>query len=98
MTIKKGMPVYTMISVANRDPDQYDKPLEFNIDRKGMRHLAFGTGTHVCVGNSIARMVIPRLVAKAVQRFPNLRIDPDHGSEWETTPRSRHRGTAPVIL
>lgn len=96
--IKKGMPVYTMISVANRDPDMYENPTEFNIDRKGMRHLAFGNGTHVCVGNSIARMVVPLLVTKIANKFSNLKLDPTKESEWDTTARSRHRGTAPVIL
>lgn len=96
--IAKGMPVYTMISVANRDPDVYENPLQFNIDRKNMRHLAFGTGTHVCVGNSIARMVIPKLVAQVAKRFSGLHLNPDKISEWDTSPRSRHRGTAPVVL
>ncbi|MAT51746.1 MAG: hypothetical protein CMK32_11250 [Porticoccaceae bacterium] len=96
-TILKGMPVYTMISVANRDPDIYENPLEFSVDRKNMRHLAFGNSTHVCIGNAITRMILPKLVVEAAKRLPNLHLNPEAQGEWETTPRSRHRLKVPVI-
>ncbi|HLS98359.1 MAG TPA: cytochrome P450 [Porticoccaceae bacterium] len=96
-TLLKGMPVYTMISVANRDPEVYDNPLEFSVDRKNMRHLAFGNGTHVCIGNAITRMILPKLVVEAARRLPGLRLDPNGEGVWETSPRSRHRLKVPVI-
>ena len=96
-TILKGMPVYTMISVANRDPDVYENPLDFSIDRKNMRHLSFGNGTHVCIGNAITRMILPKLVVEAARRLPGLRLDPNGEGVWETSPRSRHRLKVPVI-
>ena len=95
--ISKGMPVYTMISVANRDPEMYENPNEFNIDRKGKRHFAFGNGVHVCIGNAITRMLLPRLVVEVAKRLPNLRLDTERPVTWETTPRSRHRAIVPLI-
>lgn len=97
-TIPKGMPVYTMISVANRDPDIYADPQEFNIDRPGMRHLSFGNSTHVCIGNAITRMILPKLVVQMAKRFPTLRLDPNESGVWESTPRSRHRIKVPLIV
>ena len=42
---------------ANRDPNQFDAPNEFQIDRpKGKGHLTFGKGAHFCVGASLARL------------------------------------------
>ena len=96
--IARGMPVYTMISVANRDPDIYDKPLEFSIDRPGMRHLSFGNGTHVCIGNAITRMIMPKLVVQMARRFPALRLDDSRQGVWETSPRSRHRKEVPLLV
>src|SRR5690606_24543186 len=96
--IARGMPVYTMISVANRDPDIYDKPLEFSIDRPGMRHLSFGNGTHVCIGNAITRMIMPKLVVQMARRFPAPRLDDSRQGVWETSPRSRHRKEVPLVV
>lgn len=97
-TIARGMPVYTMISVANRDPDVYESPLAFDIDRKNMRHLAFGNGLHVCIGNAITRMMLPKIVIQMARRFPHLRPDSRAMGAWETTPRSRHRAKAPLMI
>ncbi len=96
-TIPEGTPVYTMISMANRDPDQFENPLEFNIDREENRHLAFGNGTHVCIGNAITRMILPKIVVEMANRYPSLRLDPESSGVWETTPRSRHRIKVPLL-
>jgi hypothetical protein len=42
-------------------------------------------------------MVIPKLVAVAVKRFPDLKADPSKAGSWLTTPRSRHRDAVPLI-
>lgn len=96
-TLSEGMPVYTMISVANRDPSVYQNPNEFNIDRPNMRHLAFGNATHVCIGNAITRMILAKLVVEVANRLPSLRLNPDAETVWETSPRSRHRIKVPLI-
>lgn len=96
-TIKQGMPVYTMISIANRDPAAFTDPNQFNIDRQHLRHVSFGNGIHACIGNAVTRNVIPLLIQKTVQRFPNLRVDDSRKTIWETTARSRHRGFQPML-
>jgi cytochrome P450 family 144 len=44
-------------SAANRDPDHFESPGEFRLDRtEGKGHITFGKGTHFCVGAALARL------------------------------------------
>ena len=45
-------------AAANHDARQFDQPQAFNISRADNAHIAFGTGTHVCLGQHIARVEI----------------------------------------
>jgi cytochrome P450 len=46
-----------MWGAANRDPQQFDSPNEFRLDRSGAKgHIAFGKGAHFCVGAALARL------------------------------------------
>ncbi|MDG2051891.1 MAG: cytochrome P450, partial [Myxococcota bacterium] len=59
---------------GNRDPERFEAPNEYRLDRPGDRHLAFGQGRHFCLGAGLARME-GRLVLNALlDRFE--RIEP----------------------
>lgn len=46
-----------MWGAANRDPQQFDRPDEFRLDRSGGKgHITFGKGPHFCVGAALARL------------------------------------------
>ena len=46
-----------MWGAANRDPQQFDTPGEFRLDRPGAKgHITFGKGAHFCVGAALARL------------------------------------------
>ena len=46
-----------MWGAANRDPQQFDRPNEFRLDRSGAKgHVTFGKGAHFCVGAALARL------------------------------------------
>lgn len=55
-TIRKGDWLMLCYGSANRDEEIFPEPFEFNIDRKPNRHLAFGFGAHVCLGQHLAKM------------------------------------------
>ncbi len=51
-----GDAVFGWICMANRDPDLFDRPDEFDLMRKPNRHMAFAGGPHVCLGAPLARL------------------------------------------
>jgi len=56
VTIPAGSVVNVRYAAANRDPQQFECPADMNLDRENLRsHLAFGFGTHHCLGAPLAR-------------------------------------------
>jgi cytochrome P450 family 142 subfamily A polypeptide 1 len=58
---------------ANRDEDVFDDPFTFDIRRDPNPHLAFGQGTHFCVGANLARLELRLLFGAMTSRWTNLR-------------------------
>jgi cytochrome P450 len=54
-TIPAGSRVGVYFGAANRDPEEFDEPEEFRVDRRLDQHLAFGYGIHFCLGSQLAR-------------------------------------------
>lgn len=71
---KRGDRVGCLLAAANRDPQNWDEPARFNPDRPVRPHLAFGVGTHFCVGAPLARLELQIALPILFQRFPNLHM------------------------
>jgi cytochrome P450 len=71
--IKKGESVLIFLAAANRAPDQYESPEEFDIDRANLHHQSFGGGVHFCLGAPLARLEAQIAISTLVRRFPSLR-------------------------
>jgi cytochrome P450 len=56
VAVRKGDLVHLGLASANRDPEHWGHPDEFEVGRTPMRNLSFGWGMHFCLGASIARM------------------------------------------
>src|SRR5262245_3139036 len=54
--VNKGEIAMCWLGSANRDPAVFQDPERFDVDRKESRHLAFGFGTHYCLGSNLARL------------------------------------------
>jgi len=72
--LKKGEKVMLMFESANFDGDQFENPNEFHIDRNPNSHLAFGFGTHFCMGNQLARLELRIMTERLLARLPDLRL------------------------
>jgi P450-derived glycosyltransferase activator len=72
-TIAKGELVATLIGAANRDPEAYERPAEFDLSRPGSPdHLAFSSGIHYCVGQPLARLEGRIALQLLAERMPGL--------------------------
>jgi cytochrome P450 len=79
--VRKGDKIYLSYAAANRDPSVFDAPHIFDITRANARkHLAFGTGPHVCIGARLARMELHALLKQILTRIPDFRISGE--PEW----------------
>ncbi len=54
--IPAGQRVFLLLGSANRDERKYPEPDRFDLDRNARDHLAFGFGTHRCLGAPLARL------------------------------------------
>jgi cytochrome P450 len=69
--------VVTFLGVANRNPKQFPDPDTFDPTRDPNPHMAFGRGAHFCIGAPLARLEGRVALNILLDRFPNLRSDPD---------------------
>lgn len=79
--VKKGDKIVLSYASANRDPSVFENPHKFDITRANARkHLAFGTGPHVCIGARLARMQLFALLREIITRIPDIR--PSAEPQW----------------
>jgi cytochrome P450 family 142 subfamily A polypeptide 1 len=68
-----GERVVLLYPAANRDPAVYDEPDRFDVTRQVSMHLAFGHGTHFCLGANLARLEMRLLLEELTSRITALR-------------------------
>jgi cytochrome P450 family 142 subfamily A polypeptide 1 len=78
VTIKAGQQVVLLYSSANRDPAHFTDPEAFEVRRTPNTHLAFGLGTHFCLGAGLARLEIRVFFEEFVRRVREVRLAPEH--------------------
>jgi cytochrome P450 family 142 subfamily A polypeptide 1 len=77
--IDRGDRVIIIYPSANRDEDVFVDPFTFDITRTPNPHLAFGFGTHLCLGSHQARMTLGEVFGQLSRRITNLAVvtEPD---------------------
>jgi cytochrome P450 len=82
------------IGAANRDPDAFVLPDNFDIARNPNRHLAFAAGAHQCAGMNLARLEGRIAIGRFLTRFPAYEL----ASKPVRSRRARFRGFSALPL
>ena len=69
-----GQKLLLLYPSANRDEDVFTDPFRFDISRTPNEHVAFGFGTHFCLGNALARVEVKTMVDRLLERLPDLEL------------------------
>ena len=73
--VSKGDWLMLSYLAANVDPDGFEDPLRFDVQRTNAdRHIAFGFGVHFCLGAQLARMELRSLYSTLVPRLASVEI------------------------
>ncbi len=76
-TIPAGSKVQMLFASANRDPDQFEAPDEFRLDRERAelgKHVAFGWGIHYCIGAPLARLTTRIVFRTLLDRMTDIEL------------------------
>jgi cytochrome P450 len=73
--IAKGDWLMLCYASGNRDEDVFEEPYVFRADRKPNRHLSFGYGAHLCLGQHLAKMEMRILFEELLPRLETLAFD-----------------------
>jgi cytochrome P450 family 142 subfamily A polypeptide 1 len=72
--LEAGQKLLLLYPSANRDTDVFDDPFRFDVDRHPNDHVAFGFGTHFCLGNSLARVELRVMFEHLLRRLPDIEL------------------------
>src|SRR6185312_1933486 len=76
-SLKQGEKMILLFESANFDETDFGDTENFRIQRDPNSHLAFGFGTHFCLGNQLARIELVNMTRRLVQRLPDLELASD---------------------
>jgi hypothetical protein len=72
--IAEGEKIVMWYGAGNRDPEVFENPDQFDVTRiNASKHIAFGFGSHVCMGQRIANMQLNAAFTQIFERFPNIK-------------------------
>jgi hypothetical protein len=75
VAFERGDTVGFLYGSANRDSRAFERADQFDVGRQPNRHLAFGAGTHFCLGAPLARLELEILFTTLLKRLPGIRLE-----------------------
>jgi cytochrome P450 family 142 subfamily A polypeptide 1 len=75
--LREGQKLLLIYPSANRDERVFRDPYTFDITRRPNEHVAFGFGTHYCLGNSLARLELRVMFEQLLTRLPDIALVDD---------------------
>jgi cytochrome P450 len=98
VSIPEGHFVAICDGAANRDPEVFDDPETFRVDRPPADHLAFGQGIHFCLGAPLARTEARITLNLLLDRFPTLTRGPEPAVRQGVTLSTYGYQRLPLVL
>lgn len=74
-SIAKGDWLMLCYASGNRDEAVFEEPYQFRVDRTPNRHVSFGYGAHLCLGQHLARLELRILFEELLPRLKSLSLD-----------------------
>ena len=74
-TIKAGDVLIMLLGCANRDPSAFNRPERLDVGRSPNPHVAFGGGSHRCLGMHLARMEGQVVFRRLSERLRSLELE-----------------------
>jgi cytochrome P450 len=74
----RGERVFLMMNAANRDPRAFEDPDRLDLRRRGVPHLTFGFGAHLCLGFPLARLEGQIALPAVLRRWRSMEIRAQH--------------------
>ncbi|GGS14617.1 cytochrome P450 hydroxylase [Streptomyces aureoverticillatus] len=97
--VPKGGTVLMSFAAANRDPARFDDPDVFDMDRPRGGHLAFGHGTHFCLGAHLGRAEAEIALGTLFEALGDVRSTvPVEDIVWSFGPMLRGPASIPVTF
>ncbi len=88
--LARGQTLLLLLGSANRDAAAFDDPDDLRLERAPNPHLAFGWGTHACLGAALAKVIL-RATLGSLARHP---VRPRLSGPVEHKPQATQRGLA----
>lgn len=73
--MEPGQAILFLFQSGNRDERAIEDPDRFDVRRRSIRHLAFGTGIHSCIGLHYARLESRLMLDEILDRAPGYEVD-----------------------
>ncbi|MGY1812247.1 cytochrome P450 [Blastococcus sp. SYSU D00820] len=77
VTIPKGSDVHVAVWSANRDPERFAAPAQFDLSRERNQPLTFSTGPHNCLGQGLAKVEMEEVVRFLAENHPDAAVVED---------------------
>jgi cytochrome P450 len=96
--VKRGDSIQVNFAAANRDPGQFVDADRLVLDREKNAHLAFGAGTHRCLGSNLARMEFRVGLEEVLNRIPDYTIPDESKCKFAGASITRGFTSLPVAF
>ncbi|MEM1249015.1 MAG: cytochrome P450 [Acidobacteriota bacterium] len=81
-TYRRGDGIAVYLGSANRDPEVFDDAERFDVGRSPNPHVAFGLGTHFCLGAPLGRLELNVILPRLLARWPALQLDDERPARF----------------